>query len=102
MSSSAWTPPAFVTSLLSHYDTLPALGPYPRVTLTFAQSLDAKIGKRDGQQLILSGKESMLMTHWSVHAPARPSPADSLQDPLDARRDPYRHRHRTQRRPPAQ
>ncbi len=34
------------------------------VTLTFAQSLDAKIAGINGQQLILSGKESMIMTHW--------------------------------------
>ncbi|EJD04204.1 bacterial bifunctional deaminase-reductase [Fomitiporia mediterranea MF3/22] len=33
------------------------------VTLTFAQSLDAKIAGRDGKQLILSCKESMIMTH---------------------------------------
>ncbi|KAM6498700.1 Dihydrofolate reductase-like domain containing protein [Amanita muscaria] len=41
----------------------------PLVTLTFAQSLDAKIGGKDSQQLLLSGKESMLMTHWmrSLH-----------------------------------
>ena len=36
----------------------------PRVTLTFAQSLDAKIAGVEGKQLILSGKESMVMTHW--------------------------------------
>ena len=36
----------------------------PLVTLTFAQSLDAKIAGRDSQQLALSGRESMLMTHW--------------------------------------
>jgi len=34
------------------------------VTLTFAQSLDAKIAGKNGRQLILSGKESMVMTHW--------------------------------------
>ncbi|TCD64309.1 2,5-diamino-6-(ribosylamino)-4(3H)-pyrimidinone 5'-phosphate reductase [Steccherinum ochraceum] len=41
----------------------------PWVTLTFAQSLDAKIAGEAGKQLILSGKESMLMTHWmrSMH-----------------------------------
>lgn len=39
--------------------------PYrPFVTLTFAQSLDAKIAGVGGKQLILSGKESMIMTHW--------------------------------------
>ncbi|KAH9837275.1 bacterial bifunctional deaminase-reductase [Rhodofomes roseus] len=36
----------------------------PYVTLTFAQSLDAKIAGMGGKQLALSGKESMLMTHW--------------------------------------
>jgi len=35
------------------------------VTLTFAQSCDAKIAGKNGQQLLLSGKESMLMTHRS-------------------------------------
>ncbi|KAE8229195.1 hypothetical protein CF326_g5842 [Tilletia indica] len=35
----------------------------PYVTLTFAQSLDAKIAGVGGKQLILSGQESMLMTH---------------------------------------
>lgn len=38
----------------------------PYVTLTFAQSLDAKIAGKGGQQLALSGKESLIMTHWSV------------------------------------
>lgn len=36
----------------------------PNVTLTFAQSLDAKIAGVGGKQLILSGRESMVMTHW--------------------------------------
>ncbi|EKM61507.1 uncharacterized protein PHACADRAFT_135222 [Phanerochaete carnosa HHB-10118-sp] len=36
----------------------------PYVTLTFAQSLDAKIAGKDGKQLALSGKESLIMTHW--------------------------------------
>jgi len=36
----------------------------PLVTLTFAQSLDGKIAGSKGRQLILSGAESMLMTHW--------------------------------------
>ncbi|KAI8637980.1 dihydrofolate reductase-like domain-containing protein [Parasitella parasitica] len=34
----------------------------PFVTLTFAQSLDGKIAKQ-GQQVLISGKESMAMTH---------------------------------------
>jgi 2,5-diamino-6-(ribosylamino)-4(3H)-pyrimidinone 5'-phosphate reductase len=36
----------------------------PYVTLTFAQSIDAKIAGAGGRQLILSGEESMEMTHW--------------------------------------
>ena len=48
--------------------TLPSPAPatplHPFVTLTFAQSLDAKIAGAGGQQLILSGRESMVMTHW--------------------------------------
>lgn len=36
------------------------------VTLTYAQSLDAKIAGEGGKQLILSGKESMAMTHRQV------------------------------------
>lgn len=36
----------------------------PHVTLTFAQSIDAKIAGKGGKQLALSGKESLLMTHW--------------------------------------
>ncbi|KAF8560125.1 bacterial bifunctional deaminase-reductase [Imleria badia] len=36
----------------------------PSVTLTFAQSLDGKIAGSKGRQLILSGADSMLMTHW--------------------------------------
>ncbi|GAA5872692.1 hypothetical protein JCM16303_004609 [Sporobolomyces ruberrimus] len=35
----------------------------PFVTLTYAQSLDAKIAGKGGKQLILSGKESMKLTH---------------------------------------
>lgn len=38
--------------------------PIPSVTLTFAQSLDGKIAGSRGKQLILSGTDSMIMTHW--------------------------------------
>lgn len=38
----------------------------PYVTLTFAQSIDAKIAGKGGKQLDLSGKESLVMTHWFV------------------------------------
>ncbi|GAA5922239.1 2,5-diamino-6-(ribosylamino)-4(3H)-pyrimidinone 5'-phosphate reductase [Sporobolomyces koalae] len=47
--------------LFSSSPVLPEEAPF--VTLTYAQSLDAKIAGKDGEQLILSGKESMLLTH---------------------------------------
>ena len=34
-----------------------------KVTLTFAQSVDAKIAGRNGRQITLSCQESMVMTH---------------------------------------
>ncbi|ORY90348.1 dihydrofolate reductase-like domain-containing protein [Syncephalastrum racemosum] len=40
----------------------PNVSDKPLVTLTYAQSLDGKIS-RQGEQLLLSGKESMAMTH---------------------------------------
>jgi 2,5-diamino-6-(ribosylamino)-4(3H)-pyrimidinone 5'-phosphate reductase len=61
--------PKFLTSVLgSNGPTLKSdeASWRPYVTLTFAQSIDAKIAGRDGQQLILSGRESMIMTHWCV------------------------------------
>jgi hypothetical protein len=36
----------------------------PHVTVTFAQSLDAKIAGARKQQLAISGRESLVMTHW--------------------------------------
>lgn len=52
----------FVESLLG---TLSPPSPSrPFLTLTFAQSLDAKIAGIGGQQLALSCSESMVMTHW--------------------------------------
>ncbi|KAJ3722051.1 dihydrofolate reductase-like domain-containing protein [Lentinula guzmanii] len=56
-------PPAFLSSLLDRYKSSAGQS-RPFVTLTFAQSLDAKIAGRGGKQLILSGRESMVMTHW--------------------------------------
>jgi 2,5-diamino-6-(ribosylamino)-4(3H)-pyrimidinone 5'-phosphate reductase len=44
------------------YQHVPLLDKRPFITLTFAQSLDGKIAKRD-QQILISGKESMAMTH---------------------------------------
>ena len=38
-----------------------------RVTLTFAQSVDAKIAGEAGKQIRLSCDESMLMTHWYAY-----------------------------------
>ncbi|KAI0285494.1 dihydrofolate reductase-like domain-containing protein [Russula aff. rugulosa BPL654] len=45
-------------------DLVPSDSTRPYVTLTFAQSIDAKIAGAGGKQLILSGEESMIMTHW--------------------------------------
>ncbi|WWD20654.1 hypothetical protein CI109_105130 [Kwoniella shandongensis] len=41
----------------------------PHITVTWAQSLDSKIAGVGGKRVILSGPESMLMTHWlrSMH-----------------------------------
>jgi len=55
-------PPGFLTALFG-VDIRTKEG-RPQVTLTFAQSLDAKIAGVGGKQLILSGRESMIMTHW--------------------------------------
>jgi hypothetical protein len=60
-------PPEFLTTVLQQSSAGNACR-FPRVTLTFAQSLDGKIAGKDGEQLILSGKESMIMTHWCVHS----------------------------------
>ncbi|KAK7058532.1 2,5-diamino-6-(ribosylamino)-4(3H)-pyrimidinone 5'-phosphate reductase [Paramarasmius palmivorus] len=64
MASTDPQPPSFLQSLLARYshDVPPAQRPF--VTLTFAQSIDAKIAGKAGKQLILSGKDSMVMTHW--------------------------------------
>lgn len=35
----------------------------PFVTLTWAQSIDGKISGHNGHQVVLSGKQSMLLTH---------------------------------------
>ncbi|KAI0053418.1 dihydrofolate reductase [Auriscalpium vulgare] len=69
-------PPSFLTTVLGSLpaDDKPGTKPLPNlvppdatrpwITLTFAQSLDAKIAGKGGKQLILSGDESMKMTHW--------------------------------------
>ncbi|KAF9486563.1 bacterial bifunctional deaminase-reductase [Pholiota conissans] len=56
-------PPQFLIDALKHHGSPPP-ETRPHVTLTFAQSLDAKIAGARGRQLILSGTESMRMTHW--------------------------------------
>ena len=55
-------PPSFLT--VTFGEDIEIRGERPNVTLTFAQSLDAKIAGVGGKQLILSGRESMIMTHW--------------------------------------
>ncbi|KAG9321765.1 hypothetical protein KVV02_005684 [Mortierella alpina] len=51
-------------SFLSHMAFAPdPSAAQPHVTLTFAQSLDGKIAGKHGQQLILSGPQSMKATH---------------------------------------
>ena len=55
-------PPDFLTTVLGLRQSDDETRPY--VTLTFAQSLDGKIAGKGGKQLILSGRESMVMTHW--------------------------------------
>ena len=69
-------PPAILASVLGSLprdvqpgtmplsDLVPADTTRPYITLTFAQSIDAKIAGAGGKQLILSGEESMQMTHW--------------------------------------
>ena len=54
--------PTFLSAIFG--EEIKNKGERPKVTLTFAQSLDAKIAGVGGKQLILSGRESMVMTHW--------------------------------------
>lgn len=55
-------PPSFLTAIFGEDTEIKE--ERPKVTLTFAQSLDAKIAGLGGKQLVLSGRESMVMTHW--------------------------------------
>jgi len=57
------SPPPF---LLRHLPPRAATSTCPCITLTWAQSLDAKIAGPGGARVILSGPQSMEMTHWSV------------------------------------
>jgi len=69
-------PPELLTTLLANYKSFDAdeysdkKRERPFVTLTFAQSNDGKIAGAHGKQLILSGKESMVMTHWYEKLPS--------------------------------
>jgi 2,5-diamino-6-(ribosylamino)-4(3H)-pyrimidinone 5'-phosphate reductase len=56
----AIAPPPF----LKRY--LPPASDRPFITLTWAQSLDSKIAGKDGARILISGPETMLMTHWYV------------------------------------
>lgn len=79
-------PPSFVQE---HVPSHAALLARPHVTLTWAQSLDSKIAGLGGKRVVLSGPESMLMTHQSVLPPrslqlAHPPPPPSLRAIHDA------------------
>lgn len=92
-------PPDFLTTVLSDLTSSRHGGERPYVTLTFAQSLDAKIAGVGRKQLILSGQESMIMTHWFTIQSLRVEynmltrSISKDQDADDARRHPRRHWH---------
>ena len=67
MSSStlATSPPAFLSGCLA------IRGDRPHVTLTWAQSIDSKIAGPGGKRVMISGNQSMLMTHWYARTNAR-------------------------------
>lgn len=88
MSMASSSPLDFLTSVFAQCTAVTTPQWRPHVTLTFAQSLDAKIAGRDGKQLILSGKESMIMTHWFVPPHSTEPYLRQYQDENHARRDP--------------
>jgi 2,5-diamino-6-(ribosylamino)-4(3H)-pyrimidinone 5'-phosphate reductase len=57
-------PPAFLSQYLEGIHSNGTARPH--ITVTWAQSLDAKIAGPGGARVLLSGPESMEMTHWSV------------------------------------
>lgn len=68
-STDAWLRTIFPDTFFHDRDDPPTDGETsqrPFVTLTYAQSLDAKIAGVGGRQLTLSGPQSMAMTHRSV------------------------------------
>lgn len=70
MSESTREPPAFLSKHYAdhlhptHSSSSASLRPH--ITVTWAQSLDAKIAGPGGARVLLSGSESMEMTHWFV------------------------------------
>lgn len=69
-----------------HLQTNHDLAHRPFVTLTYAQSLDGKIAGVDGQQLRLSGNQSMKMTHMLAGTTSIPliSSIQKLNGPLSS------------------
>lgn len=58
-------PPEFLTRIYPHeYERQITDPSRPYITLTYAQSIDGCIAGVGGKQILLSGKESMIMTHW--------------------------------------
>ncbi|WVQ95507.1 hypothetical protein IAU59_002604 [Kwoniella sp. CBS 9459] len=53
--------PSFLTE---HVPSSSATIDRPHITVTWAQSLDSKIAGPGGKRVMISGPESMLMTHW--------------------------------------
>lgn len=67
--ASAFQPPQFLKTVIAKRDETPGTREQEkraRVTLTYAQSLDARIAGAGGKALAISGPDSMLMTHWLV------------------------------------
>jgi 2,5-diamino-6-(ribosylamino)-4(3H)-pyrimidinone 5'-phosphate reductase len=62
------TPPAFlvehVQSRIQEAERSGDVARIPFVTVTWAQSLDFKIAGPGGKRVLISGPESMEMTHW--------------------------------------
>lgn len=52
-----------IEGFLESIQTGPARGPYPSVTLSYAQSLDGSIAARAGAPLAISCRESLTVTH---------------------------------------
>lgn len=92
MTAPTTAPPRF---LVEHVASLTRAHERPHITLTWAQSLDAKLAGPGGARVMLSGPESMLMTHWWVDS----TRAILTQAAYHARRDPGRSPNRGHGRP---